>query len=64
MKPALMPKTPTWWAWVVTVVLLAAGLAGFAFEGERDVQKVNGSLASGPGGRTRQKSCASPVVVR
>lgn len=25
-----MPKEPTWWAWLVTVVLLASGLAGFS----------------------------------
>ena len=30
MKLAVMPKEPTWWVWLVTVVLLALGLAGFA----------------------------------
>ena len=29
MKLALMPQEPTWWAWLVTIALLAAGLAGF-----------------------------------
>ena len=29
MKLALMPKEPTWWTWLLTVVLLATGLAGF-----------------------------------
>jgi hypothetical protein len=28
MKLAVMPAEPTWWAWLVTVVLLALGLAG------------------------------------
>jgi hypothetical protein len=28
MKLAVMPKEPTWWVWLVTVVLLALGLAG------------------------------------
>jgi hypothetical protein len=28
MKFALMPKEPTWWVWLVTVALLATGLAG------------------------------------
>jgi hypothetical protein len=29
MKLAVMPAEPTWWVWLVTVVLLALGLAGF-----------------------------------
>lgn len=29
MRFALMPRTPVWWTWLVTVVLLATGLAGF-----------------------------------
>jgi hypothetical protein len=29
MKFALMPKEATWWVWLVTFALLAAGLAGF-----------------------------------
>ena len=28
MKLFLMPKEPTWWVWLITVVLLAVGLAG------------------------------------
>jgi hypothetical protein len=28
MKVLLMPKEPTWWVWLVTVLLLAIGLAG------------------------------------
>jgi hypothetical protein len=28
MKLLLMPKEPTWWVWLVTVLLLASGLAG------------------------------------
>jgi len=28
MKHALMPKEPSWWVWLMTVALLATGLAG------------------------------------
>lgn len=28
MKLLLMPKEPTWWVWLVTMLLLACGLAG------------------------------------
>ena len=29
MKLLLMPKEPTWWVWLITVLLLAVGLAGY-----------------------------------
>lgn len=30
MKLVLMPKEPTWWAWLITGIMLASGLAGGA----------------------------------